>query len=98
MEFKHYNPEKLALIFQERGITSSSYSVCQGCVFTNVPPEDCIHPSKDMKASSVQSDLLCPHCYITAEESQETFPIYADKTLVQKVAELETIIEMSCSS
>ncbi|MBU4069812.1 MAG: hypothetical protein KJ646_02420 [Nanoarchaeota archaeon] len=81
-------------VFKKIGMPPS-YSVCPGCVFTNVPPEDCIHHSEDMKAPSVQSDLLCPHCYIIAEESGETFQLHADKNLEQKIAELEKIIEMS---
>ena len=98
MEFKYYNSAKLVPIFKTLGITSSSYSVCQGCVFTNVPPEDCVHLSKDMKAPSVQSDLLCPHCYTTAEDSRKTFPLNVDKNLEQKIAELEEIVELSLSS
>lgn len=94
MEFKHYNPEILVPLFKKIGMPPS-YSVCPGCVFTNVPPEDCIHYSEDMDAPSVQSDLLYSHCYIAAEDSRKTFPLYLDKNLEQKIAELEEIIKMS---
>ena len=71
------------------------YRVCQGCVFTNILPEDCIHSRDDFHEPSVQSDCFCEHCCITIEETKEPFYLHEDKDLTQKVAELEKIIEMA---
>jgi hypothetical protein len=94
MEFQYYNPEKLVPILKERGVVPFFYRVCQGCVFTNIPPEDCIHDRDDFATPSVQSDTFCPHCLDTIEDSKEPFHLHDDKDLNKKVAELEKIIEM----
>jgi len=97
MEFKYYNPEILIPLLKERGIVSYSYRVCPGCVLTRVSPEYCFHPHDDFKTPSVQSDLLCPHCFITAEDMGEPFPLSADENLNKKIAELEKIIKLASS-
>ena len=95
MNFKYYDPKRLVPIFRERGIISRGYRVCQGCVFTDTPPEYCIHDSEDFHETTIQSDCFCEHCSITIEDSKEPFHLYEDKTLNQRVAELEEIIEMA---
>ena len=95
-EFRHYDPKRLVPIFKEMGYTSNfTYRVCHGCVFTHVPPEDCIHGSEYFHETSFQSDCFCEHCSITIEDSEERFYLSEDKDLSQKVRELEQIIEMA---
>jgi len=92
MQFKHYDPDKLIPELKRRGIPSR-YAICPGCVLTDVPPEDCIRSEDDMKESSMQSDLLCSHCYDTAEEFQEPFHLHDDPNITEKLKELEAIVE-----
>lgn len=95
MKFIYYNPRKLIPLLKERGINFFSYKVCSGCVLTNISPDYCFHPEESFEAPSVQSDLLCPHCFITAEETGEPFPLIADENLNQKINELEKILELA---
>lgn len=94
MQFNFYNPELLIPILRDRGIGPWSYRVCQGCVFTNIPAEDCFHEVDSFQSPTIQSDTFCPHCD-TIEESGEKFYLYTDKDLNQKIKELEEIARMA---
>ena len=91
--FKYYNPQALIPIFKERGYNPYSYRPCSGCIFTEVAPEFCIFQNGDFKAPEVQSDMFCPHCVDTINESGEKFLLYMDETLQQKRSELEHMLE-----
>lgn len=94
MDFKYYNPQNLLRELRKRDIVRGAYDVCMGCVFTHVPPEDCYHPVDDFEETSIQSEKVCPHCAITIEEGKEPFHFHTDKTISDRVNELEAILEM----
>lgn len=93
MKFKYYDPEILIPVLIEKGVSYSR--VCSGCVFTDIPPEDCIHGENAMRSNSIQSDTFCAHCTDTIEESREPFRLHQDGTLEGRIKELEGIIEMA---
>jgi hypothetical protein len=94
MEFRFYDPDKLVPLFRKRGLNSPyAYQVCWGCVFTNVPPEDCVHRADEFKTPSVQSELMCEHCFDTIKESGMRFQLSVDPDFEQKVSELQEILE-----
>lgn len=92
MEFKFYDPKILVPEFVRREY-NDNYSVCDGCVFTGIPPEDCIH--LELESNSVQSDMFCPHCTITIEESGLPFRLSQDPHLEDKLEELKTVLKMA---
>ncbi|MBS3079087.1 hypothetical protein J4218_03125 [Candidatus Pacearchaeota archaeon] len=94
MEFKYYNPKRLVPALKERGVMAGAYRVCQGCVYTHVPPEDCYHHSDDFTDPGIQSDCFCLHCVDTIRDSGEKFYLRDDPDLNKKVAELEEILRM----
>ena len=95
MAFKHYDPKALIPELVKRGVTSSSDTICPGCVFTGVSPEYCFHSRFDMRETSVQSDGMCAHCADTIEEYRKPFHLYKDKELEDKLKELDAILEMA---
>ncbi|MEI6058665.1 MAG: hypothetical protein WCP89_02740, partial [archaeon] len=76
-------------------LDNSDYKVCQGCVFADIPAEDCYHPWENFETPGVQSDMVCPQCCITINDSKRPFHFHKDPDMTQKVSELETILDMA---
>ena len=92
MEFKYYDPEKVASAIIKKGIRSY-YNLCWGCVFTDVPPEDCFH--SNLRSTSVQAEKMCHHCAETVEGDKKPFHFHVDDEFEEKVRELEKIFEIA---
>ena len=92
MQFEYYDSKKLVKEFREMGVTPRSHRVCVGCVFSDIPPEYCIHGKSGFSTPIKQSEMLCPHCCDTVGEYEEPLHLHEDPILDKKVRELEGIL------